>query len=62
MEVQEITALISNIGFPIVCVIFMWKYISTSMSDLTRSLTEITITLNKICDRLEDLERKINNE
>ena len=62
MEVQEITALISNIGFPIVCVIFMWKYISTSMSELTKSLTEITITLNKICDRLDDLERKINDE
>lgn len=62
MEVQEITAIISNIGFPIVCVIFMWKYISTSITDLTKSLTEVTITLNKICDRLDDLERKINNE
>ena len=62
MEVQEITALISNVGFPIVCVMFMWKYISASMTDFTKSLTEVTVTLNKICDRLDDLERKINDE
>ena len=60
MEIGEITNLISSIGFPIVCVIFMRKYISNSMKEFTTSLAEITVTLNKICDRLDDLERKIN--
>lgn len=60
MDINNITQLISGVGFPIVCVIFMWRYISGSMQEVVKSLSEITITMNKMCDRLDDLERKIN--
>ena len=45
----EIKELITTIGFPIVCVIFMWKKITDSdekqsnlLTELTKAITELT--------------------
>lgn len=47
--IAEIERLITTIGFPIVCVIFMWKKITQSdekqtalLNDLTRAINELT--------------------
>lgn len=47
---QEIERMISTIGFPIVCVVFMWRKITDSdekqtklLSDLTMAIKELTI-------------------
>lgn len=52
MDVQiiaEIERLITTVGFPIVCVVFMWRKITDSdenqtklLNDLTRAITELT--------------------
>ena len=46
---QEVERLITTIGFPIVCVIFMWRKITDSdekqtklLNDLTHAITELT--------------------
>ena len=46
---SEIKELITTIGFPIVCVIFMWKKITESdqkqsdlITELTKAITELT--------------------
>lgn len=46
---NEIKELITTIGFPIVCVIFMWKKITDSdekqsnlLTELTKAITELT--------------------
>jgi len=47
---QEVERMITTIGFPIVCVIFMWRKITDSdekqsklLSDLTMAIKELTI-------------------
>ena len=46
---NEIKELITTIGFPIVCVIFMWRKITDSdekqanlLTELTKAITELT--------------------
>ena len=50
---ETIVSLIGSLGFPIVCCIFMWKYINTTMKDFTKTIEENTKMLNKLCDRLD---------
>lgn len=47
---QEVERMITTIGFPIVCVIFMWRKITDSdekqnklLTDLTAAIKELTI-------------------
>lgn len=46
----EIERLITTIGFPIVCVIFMWKKITDSDEKQTALLTELTMAINKLTE------------
>lgn len=46
----EIERLITTIGFPIVCVIFMWRKITDSDEKQTALLTELTIAINKLTE------------
>lgn len=56
MDINEIVTLISTIGFPIVCCIFMWKYISTSMKEFMKTVEENTRVTQKLCDKLDGKE------
>lgn len=53
MEVESIVSLISTVGFPIVCCIFMWRYINTTLKDFTATMTENTKMIAKLCEKLE---------
>lgn len=53
---EIVTSMIGSIGFPIVCCIFLWKYINTTMKEFTNTMNENTKMLTKICERL-DVER-----
>ena len=46
----EIERLITTIGFPIVCVIFMWRKITDSDEKQTSLLTELTMAINKLTE------------
>lgn len=48
---QEITTIISNVGFPIACVIGLFYYINTTMAENTKAL-------NKLCSLIEVLINK----
>lgn len=50
--------LIGSLGFPIVCCIFMWKYINTTMKDFTKTMEENNKLLNLLCERLRNMEEK----
>lgn len=50
---QEITQLISNVGFPIVACIFMYK----QQIDLNKTIKELSNTLKGIDARLDMLEK-----
>ena len=53
--IEIITSLIGSLGFPIVCVIFLWKYINTTMKSFTETMQENTKMLNRVCDKLDIL-------
>lgn len=50
MDFQQIQGFITSVGFPIVCVIFMWKKITDSDEKQTQLLTELTIAIKSLTD------------
>ena len=53
--VQEIQDLISNVGFPIVACIFMYK----QNLELQKSLSELSTTLKAIDTRIDSIENDL---
>ena len=53
--VQEIQELISNVGFPIVACIFMYK----QNLDLQKSLSKLSTTLKAIDTRIDSIENDL---
>ena len=51
--VKEIEQLITTIGFPIVCVIFMWKKITDSDEKQTQLLTELIIAIKNLTEYIK---------
>lgn len=49
---EEITNLISNVGFPIVACVFMYK----SQQEMTKTINELSVTLKGIDTRIQGLE------
>jgi hypothetical protein len=52
-KMQEISQLISNVGFPIVACMFMYK----QQVELNKTITELSNTLKSIDTRLDLLEK-----
>ena len=53
--VQEVQELISNVGFPIVACIFMYK----QNAELQKSLSELSTTLKAIDTRIDSIENDL---
>lgn len=51
--IKEIETFITTIGFPIVCVVFMWKKITDSDEKQTSLLTELTIAIKNLTDYIK---------
>lgn len=57
-EVMEsIERFISTLGFPIVCVIFMWRKITDSDEKQTQLLTELTIAIKNLTEYIKGGEK-----
>lgn len=52
---NEAVQLISSVGFPIVCVMFLWKYVNTTMKEFTETMKEVTHMLTKIMQKMDDI-------
>jgi len=46
--IQEIKDLITTLGFPIVCVIFMWRKITQSDEKQSDLLSKLTLAINEL--------------
>lgn len=57
---QQISAHIGSLGFPIVSCVFLWKFINATLKDFTSSLNANTKLLDKICVKLDEMERDKN--
>lgn len=53
IKMEEISQIISNVGFPIVACIFMYK----QQLELNKTITELSNTLKGIDARISDIER-----
>lgn len=51
--VAEIERFITTIGFPIVCVVFMWKKITESDEKQTTLLTELTLAIKNLTEYIK---------
>lgn len=51
--IVEIERLITTIGFPIVCVIFMWRKITESDEKQTALLTELIVAINNLTEYIK---------
>ena len=61
---NEVVEVISSVGFPIACVVFLFYYIKTlntqhkeESKEFAQALNNNTVVLQKLCDKLENLER-----
>lgn len=53
MEIENVVSLISSVGFPIICCIFMWRYINDTLKEFTQTMNENTRMIAKLCDKLD---------
>ena len=49
----EIERIVATLGFPIVCVIFMWRKITDSDEKQTALLTELTIAMRNLTEYIK---------
>ena len=54
---ESIERFISTLGFPIVCVIFMWRKITDSDEKQTQLLTELTIAIKNLTEYIKGGEK-----
>ena len=54
MEPNTIVNVISSVGFPIVCVIFMWRKITDSDEKQTILLNELTFAIKNLTEYMKD--------
>lgn len=57
-----ISTLVGSIGFPIVCCIFLWKYINETMKSFTETMNENTKMLTKLCEKFDNVRRENDND
>lgn len=55
---KEIENFITAIGFPIVCVIFMWRKITDSDEKQTNLLTELTLAIKNLTEWIKGGDKK----
>ena len=56
MDMAAVTTLISTVGFPIACCCVMFY----QNSQLQKTLSELTVTLEKMNERIGNIEDKVN--
>jgi RNA-splicing ligase RtcB len=58
MDIQEITQVISSVGFPIVACGALFWMINTTMKDLRDTLTQLTKTIEKTNKLTEEAQNE----
>ena len=53
---ETVVSLISSVGFPIVCVIFLWRYVNSTLKEFTTTMHENTMMLQKVYDKLDVMD------
>ena len=59
MDISAIISAISTVGFPIVCVIIMFKVYREDLGKLQESINNNTLVIQKLLDKLDGLEKGV---
>lgn len=59
---ETVVSLISSVGFPIVCVIFLWRYVNSTLKEFTTTMHENTMMLQKVYDKLDVMDGGKNEQ
>lgn len=59
MDIQAIISAVSTVGFPIVCVIIMFKVYREDLGKLQESINNNTLVIQKLLDKLEGLDKEV---
>ena len=62
LEMETVVSLISSVGFPIVCVIFLWRYVNSTLKEFTTTMHENTMMLQKVYDKLDVMDGGKNEQ
>lgn len=57
---EQVVSLISTVGFPIVCVIFLWRFVNTTMKDFSTMVQDFRVTLQENTLVLEKVSQKLD--
>lgn len=58
MDVNEISSLISSVGFPILMSLLMYRFSSQTLEDVKEALNNNTMVLERLSERIENMEKK----
>lgn len=62
MTVQDITTIVSTVGFPIVmCLLMAWYFYKRDQT-MADALSKLTVAVNKLCAKIGGEEAEGNNE
>ena len=51
-NIETVVQLISTVGFPIVCVWFLWRFVTTTMQEVKKTVDANTEAIVKLCERI----------
>jgi hypothetical protein len=58
MDANAIMQAVSNLGFPVVMVLIMAWYIYKQQSELTAAVNQLTVMIEKLTARLDEIEKE----
>lgn len=56
MTGAEMSQAVLSVGFPTACCIILWRYVTTTMKEITDTMVKNTRVLDSILERLQRLE------
>lgn len=59
---EEIIQYIFQYGIGTICVAYLIYFNSTTLKEITKTVQEVVISLTKMNEKLEDIERKIGDK
>ena len=59
MDISAIISAVATVGFPIVCVIIMFKVYREDLGKLQESINNNTLVIQKLLDKLDGLEKGV---
>lgn len=49
---EQIAQLISSYGFPIICCLYMWRYINTTHKELTDAINQMNALIGRLMEKM----------